>query len=254
MPENSAGIEEEEVQSIVKTMDEFNKSSQRTRKEIERLPIHFRDAVTRATIEPFLKEGKGITPRRVVERREEVLRRLVKEHFRRQGYECYTDDDGMWTRARSRYGGYGKEDYPMPDVFAKKPTRIVVAEVKASASEKNIRDCIHKLTECSKFANSVYAAFPTPCGSKRKAALFARKMKRLEDSIRNAGVLLVDERDETVQELRGARDHRPTDQKKWNDYYQYQFDRARARSAGRRSFISLRLTKREKEEIEESVD
>jgi hypothetical protein len=47
---------EEEIRSIVETMVKFMKRSKRIRKEIERLPIHFMDAVIHAAIEPFLKE------------------------------------------------------------------------------------------------------------------------------------------------------------------------------------------------------
>ena len=83
---------------------------------------------------------------------------MVKRYFRRLGYECYTDEE-LWIRARRYEGGFGKEEYPMPDVFAKKATQLVVAEVKKNTSRENVRDCIRKLTESLKFANMVYAAF-----------------------------------------------------------------------------------------------
>lgn len=248
MPQQRAPSTREE---ILRVALEFFDKSLGLRKEIEGLPIHFRDGAVHMAITPLLYEGKGITPRRIVVLRERVLHKLVKQYFRRQGYESYTDEE-LVIRKRRYEGGYGKEEYPTPDVFARKRERsqLVVAEVKSNVSANSVRDCVRKLTECLKFANAVYAAF-------RVSRPFSGKsLEKLDRELPDAGVLLVNPfrvrsrlfGKGTVKQIRPAKDHIPPDQKKWNEYY-YHFDRARARSK-RKRFISLRLPKLPKEKEE----
>lgn len=239
-------------EEILRTALKFARKTYQLRKDIERLPIDFRDGAVQMAIAPLLYEGKGITPREIAVLREKVLHKLVKQYFKRQGYESYTDEE-LVIRKRGYEGGYGKEEYPTPDVFARKRERsqLVVAEVKRNVSASSVRDCVRKLRECLKFANAVYAAF---CVSH---PFSGRSLEMLSRQLPNAGVLLVNPfrvRSRlfgkwTVKEIRPAKDHVPPDQKTWNEYY-YHFDRARARSK-RKRFISLKLTKREKQRIEE---
>jgi Holliday junction resolvase len=203
----------------------ISQACERLRKKIERLPIDWRDLAIAKAIRPFLGEGKGITPRRVVELGETIPRRLVKQYFQRLGYECYTDEE-LWIRRRGQGGHYAKEEYPIPDVFAKKPTEIVVAEVKDNTSAKSTRDCIRKVREYLKFTNRVYAAFPLssrPSGSK------GWLWKWMKNAPPDVGLLLlVDDRRRDVEELYAAKEHSPSNTKKFYEYY-YLFDQARAR-------------------------
>ena len=124
-------------EEILRTALKFAWKTFQLRKRIERLPIDFRDGTVHMAIAPLLYEGKGITPRRIVVLRERVLHKLVKQYFKRQGYESYTDEE-LVIRKRRYEGGYGKEEYPTADVFARKRERsqLVVAEVKSNASGK----------------------------------------------------------------------------------------------------------------------
>jgi hypothetical protein len=125
-------------------------------------------------------------------------------------------------------------------VFARKPTQLVVAEVKKNTSKSSVSDCIRKLSECLKFANSVYAAFAL------SRPFSANNVYMLSAAVPSAGVLLLDPSGKRrVREIHPAKSQTPPDQRKWNEFY-YHFDRARARRVTKR-FISLRLPKDESE-------
>jgi hypothetical protein len=203
---------------------EISQASERLRNKIERLPIDWRDLAIAQAIRPFLGQGRGITPRRVVELGETIPRRLVKQYFQRLGYECYTDEE-LWIRERRQVGHYAKEEYPIPDVFAKKPTEIVVTEVKDNTSAKSTHDCIRKVREYLNFANRVYAAFPFSSRPSGRSGWFRRWMKNAPPDV---GLLLVDQRTGDVEEYYASTEHSPSNSKKFYEYY-YLFDQARAR-------------------------
>lgn len=221
---HKAGKTRPTIKDILDAIWEFSQASERLRKKIERLPIYWRDQAIAEAIRPFLGEGKGITPRRVVELGETVLRRLVKQYFQVQGYESYTDEE-LWIKRRRPGGHYANEEYPVPDVFAKKPTQIVVAEVKDDTSAKSTRDCIRQVREYLKFANRVYAAFPLSSRPSGRRGWLLRWMKNAPHDV---GLLLVDQKRGDVEELLAATEHRPSNTKKFYEYY-YLFDQARAR-------------------------
>jgi hypothetical protein len=255
MPQNKPQPTTEE---ILRKAGHFFKKSVDLRNEIERLPILFRDTAIHITIHPLLRGGEGITPRRIMVLRERVLHRLVKEYFKRQGYDAYTDEE-FWIRARHLEGGFAQEKNPIPDVFAGDPVpagklvipkQLVVAEVKKNTSAESVRKCIGQVDEYLKFANKVYAAFSLA------RPFSAENIRMLLDEVPDVGVLLVREgpsSTEPVRETRPAKDHTPPDQTKW---YKYR-DQLRCAKAwekqGKRpaSPPKLKLSKHQKRRLDE---
>jgi hypothetical protein len=141
---------------------------------------------------------------------ERALYKLVVKYFRGQDYECYTDRE-LQSRRRNQRGLYLEEEYPIPDVVARKSSQIVTVEIKGDTDPKSIWDCIGKITLMLLFSNKVYAAFP--------ANIPDRITTMLKKVIPNIGLLEVDIEQETVAERIAAPDIAPTDIRAWRRFW-----------------------------------